>query len=98
VFNERDGYRQTAGAYARLDVRMYWKKSTGNKKNTTFSLDLQNVTNHQNLSYRFYDAYTGRVEDKYQLGLIPNISWRREIRFYGIFCHVHRFLLNISAA
>jgi len=61
-----------------MDVRFYWKKSTSNKKNTTFSIDLQNVTNRQNLSYRFYDAYTGRVENKYQLGLIPNISWRRE--------------------
>ena len=78
VFNESSGYRQEAGAYARLDVRMYWKKSSANRKNTTFSIDLQNVTNQQNLSYRFYDAYTGRVEDKYQLGLIPNISWRRE--------------------
>jgi hypothetical protein len=78
VFDEADGYRASEDIYARMDVRFYWKKSTSNKKNTTFSIDLQNVTNRQNLSYRFYDAYTGRVENKYQLGLIPNISWRRE--------------------
>ena len=41
-------------------------------------MDFQNVSIRKNVAYRYYDAYTGKVETKEQLGLVPNLSWRLE--------------------
>ena len=46
--------------------------------NSTFAMDFQNATMQQNTAYQYYDPFTKQVETKYQLGLIPNISWRLE--------------------
>ena len=61
----------------KIDSRIYFRK---NKKNTssTFAIDLLNMTNAQNLSFRRYDNFQGSIVNNYQLGLIPNLSWRIE--------------------
>ena len=43
-----------------------------------WSLDLQNVTNAQNPAFRYFDSRKGEVITKYQLGIIPNLSYRIE--------------------
>jgi hypothetical protein len=41
-------------------------------------LDIQNLTAQQNLAYQYYDPLTQNIENKYQLGPIPNFSWKME--------------------
>jgi hypothetical protein len=77
-YDTRSGFTVQLPDYYRVDLRIYWKRSLGNRRNSTFAMDFQNVTNQQNVAYHYYDAFTHKVETKYQLGLIPNISWRLE--------------------
>jgi len=78
VYNEVQGYYRQYPDYFRVDFRVYWKRNLGDRRNSTFALDLQNLTGQQNLAYHFYDPFTNYVENKYQLGTIPNFSWRME--------------------
>lgn len=78
VYNETLGYYRDYPDYLRFDIRVYWKKSLGDRRNSTFALDIQNVTGRQNLAYHFYDPYTRNIENKFQLGPIPNFSWKVE--------------------
>ena len=79
VFIYTNGYTEKNNPYFRVDGRLYWKKSLRRVRNTTFALEFQNLTMHQNIAYRYYDPVTQQVETKYQLGLIPNLSWRMEL-------------------
>ncbi|GAB4498578.1 MAG: carboxypeptidase regulatory-like domain-containing protein [Saprospiraceae bacterium] len=78
VFEVREGFSVQQKDYFRLDLRVYWKRSLGNRRNSTFAMDFQNATMQENIAYQFWDPYTQSVETKYQLGLIPNLSWRLE--------------------
>lgn len=78
VFDERDGFSVQQKDYFRLDLRVYWKRSLDNRRNSTFAMDFQNATMQENIAYQYWDPYTQKVETKYQLGLIPNLSWRLE--------------------
>ena len=61
----------------RLDLRVYLK--TDRKGRTgMWALDLQNATGMQNEAFKYYDQRKGEVVTKYQLGLIPNLSYRIE--------------------
>lgn len=61
----------------RVDLRFYLKRE---RKGHTgmWSLDLLNLTNAKNESYRYFDDRKGEMVTKYQLGLIPNLSYRIE--------------------
>jgi outer membrane receptor protein involved in Fe transport len=78
VYDQSEGFTESLPDYLRLDLRAYWKWNLGNRRNSTFGMDLQNVTLRQNVAYYYWDPHTQAVETKYQLGLIPNISWRLE--------------------
>lgn len=77
VFDLSQAYTQKQPDVFKIDSRFYFRKDR-QRSSTTIALDLQNMTNQQNLAYRYYDALQGQVLDKYQLGLIPNLSWRIE--------------------
>ena len=77
-FDDTNGWSEQLPGYFRLDLRIYWRRNLGNRRNSTFAMDFQNATMQQNTAYFFYDAFTDKVETKYQLGLIPNVSWRLE--------------------
>lgn len=64
-------------AYFRTDLRFYLKRNKVNA-NRTLSLDIQNLTNAENEAFRYYDAQQNSVLVKYQLGLIPMLSYRVE--------------------
>lgn len=78
VFDETRGYYHVYPDYFRIDLRVYWRKNLGNRRNATFALDIQNLTNRLNFAYHYFDPYTKRIETKFQLGTIPNFSWRVE--------------------
>ncbi|MCC6281948.1 MAG: TonB-dependent receptor [Saprospiraceae bacterium] len=77
-YDTSNGWNEQLPAYFRLDLRVYWKRSLGNRRNSTFAMDFQNATMQKNVAYRYFDPFTDKVETKEQLGLIPNISWRLE--------------------
>lgn len=78
IYNSGRGYYRQNPDYFRVDARVYWRRSLGDRRNSTFALDLLNLTGQQNLAYHYYDPFTGNIENKYQLGTIPNLSWRVE--------------------
>ncbi len=63
--------------YFRMDVRVYLKRDRKGRTGM-WALDLQNLTNTRNEAYVYYDQRKGEVVTKYQLGLIPNLSYRIE--------------------
>ena len=58
--------------YYRLDARIQYSF-----KKSILSLDIQNVTNHKNEAFYFYDSLNQETSLQYQLGLIPVLSWKR---------------------
>ncbi|HMN06503.1 MAG TPA: carboxypeptidase-like regulatory domain-containing protein [Flavobacteriales bacterium] len=63
--------------FQRVDLRVYHRKDR--KQHTgLWALDLQNVLGRRNEAFRYFDARQGRMMTKYQLGLIPNLSYRIE--------------------
>ncbi len=78
LYDASNGFSQQLPDFFRLDGRVYWRNSVGNRRNSTFAMDFQNMTMQENVAYHYYDAWTRRVETKFQLGLIPNLSWRLE--------------------
>ena len=64
-------------AYYRIDLRVYLRKDRKGRTGL-WSVDLQNVTGAQNAAFRYFDTRKGEVLTKYQLGLIPNLSYRIE--------------------
>ncbi|MBL7953209.1 MAG: TonB-dependent receptor [Flavobacteriales bacterium] len=67
---------QYPGTY-RLDLRIYLKREREGRTGM-WALDLLNATNAQNVAYRYFDYRKGEEVTKYQLGLIPNLSYRIE--------------------
>lgn len=61
----------------RLDLRVYLKTDRDGRT-SHWALDLQNATNARNEAFTYFDRRQNRTVTKYQLGLIPNISYRVE--------------------
>jgi hypothetical protein len=79
VFDLSNGYTGRSNPYFRVDGRVYWKRSIGNKRNSTIALEFQNLSAQKNVAFQYYDPLTKLVTTKYQLGMIPNFSWRLEM-------------------
>lgn len=72
---DNSGYSTKLPDYWRPDLRVSWRKNKPGYTRT-LSIDIQNVANHQNLAYFYYDTHTQTVEAKYQLGIIPVLVYR----------------------
>ena len=74
-FDRRYSIRQPD--YSRMDLRVAYSI---NRKSTTstISLDIQNVTNRQNIFGQYYDRDEDEVVYSYQLGLLPVLNYRLE--------------------
>ncbi len=77
-FDFSAGYTETLPDFFRTDLRIYLKKSR-EKYSSTLALDVQNVTNQENAAFSYYDILTSRVEQRYQLSLIPILTYRVEL-------------------
>lgn len=71
-------YSRRLPDFYRVDLRCYWKRNIADRRNSTFAIDFQNVTNARNVAYYYYEPFTQKEETKLQLGLIPNLSWKLE--------------------
>ncbi len=77
IYNESEAYTLKQKDIFKSDLRVYWKRNK-KKFNSTLALDIQNVTNNKNESFKYYDTFLEEVVQKYQLGLIPILSYRIE--------------------
>jgi hypothetical protein len=63
--------------YYRVDLRLSVKKQKP-KYTRTLSIDVQNVTNHLNTAFHYFDWAMDKVLEQKQLGMIPVLNWRVE--------------------
>ena len=77
TYNNAQPFSLQLKDYIRTDISVYLKKSRA-KWASTLQLDIQNLTNQQNEAWHSYDAFQKKVVTKYQLGIIPNLSYKVE--------------------
>jgi len=72
-----DAYSANYDNYFRLDLKgSYTINSKTKKLSQSFSLDLQNVTNHKNMFSQTYDTQKASLNTTYQLGFFPNFIYK----------------------
>lgn len=72
-----DAYSSYYDNYYRLDIKAGFTLNSGKRRLAqTFSLDLQNVTNHNNVFSQSYDERTQSISTTYQLGFFPNFIYK----------------------
>jgi hypothetical protein len=77
VYDEQHAYSLQNPAYFRTDLRISMKWNRKNRTNT-LSLDIQNLTNRQNVYNEWYDSAQGKIVYNYQNGLIPILNYKVE--------------------
>jgi len=65
--------------YSRIDFRIVYQIKRSSGKINRWSLDIQNIANQQNDSFRYFDQFTQTVVTQKQLGLIPVLGVRIEL-------------------
>ena len=70
-------YEEQLPAYFRTDIRLSYRMNK-NKSSSVISLDIQNVSNRENVYTRYYDSDENKLIDVTQLGLIPVLNYRLE--------------------
>ncbi|HYG50436.1 MAG TPA: TonB-dependent receptor [Flavobacteriales bacterium] len=68
-------YTEKMPAYFRPDIGISLKRNY-KKVTATLSLDIQNVTNRQNVGGRYYDMESKQLKYYYTTGIIPILSYR----------------------
>ncbi|MCB0429748.1 MAG: TonB-dependent receptor [Flavobacteriales bacterium] len=77
VYDETNIYGKRAPSYYRIDMQLLYRKNRP-KTTSTWKLDIQNVTNHENIYDYFFDRHTNSIRTSYQLGLLPVLSYKFE--------------------
>ena len=77
VYVDSEAFSIKQKDFFKIDFRIYYKNNKANY-NSMVSLDFQNLTNAKNEAYSYYDVQQAAIIKKYQLGLIPNLSYRIE--------------------
>ncbi|MES2567955.1 MAG: TonB-dependent receptor [Bacteroidota bacterium] len=62
-------------SYFRIDLRFSYRKNR-ERSTVIWALDIQNASNTKNVAYHYYDSFTQKTETRYQLGLIPVLSYK----------------------
>ena len=77
VYVDSAAYSQRYDAYLRLDVKFGIRiNGKGGKVSHQFFVDLQNVTNRENIFVERYNPVTDRVSPVYQNGFFPDFMYR----------------------
>jgi hypothetical protein len=75
-----NSYSANYDNYFRLDLKGTYTINSKNKKlSQSFSLDLQNVTNHKNMFSQSYDTRSMALSTTYQLGFFPNFIYKLQL-------------------
>ncbi|WP_116107668.1 TonB-dependent receptor [Lewinella sp. IMCC34191] len=75
--NEELAYSERYAGYFRWDLKFGVQlNSAGKKFSQSFFIDLQNLTNRENVFQQRYNPVTGRVNTAYQSGFFPDVQYR----------------------
>ena len=77
VYKEDLAFTQQNPNYFRTDVKFSLKKNKA-KSTSSWSVDIQNVSNQQNVGGNYYDSKSQTIKNWYQAPLIPVLSYRVE--------------------
>ena len=77
VYDYKHAFNEQNPSYFRTDLRMSMKWNRKHRTNT-LSLDVQNVTNRQNVYNKWFDVMAGKAVYNYQNGLIPILNYKVE--------------------
>jgi len=75
VYDYSRAYKDRYDDYYRIDVRLSYKINRP-KFSNTIAIDIQNVTNRHNRFLEDFNAETGKVEQEFQIGILPVALWR----------------------
>lgn len=77
VLDDTQNFEVKNPDYFRLDIGVSLKRNY-KKLTTTLALDIQNVTNRQNVGGQYFNANSGTVKYWYQAPMIPILRYRME--------------------
>lgn len=77
VFLNDQAFTNQLPDYFKIDLRISLRRNT-ERFTSVWSLDIQNTLNQQNIAFQYYDLVQQQVVTKYQLGLIPILTYRIE--------------------
>lgn len=72
---DEQAYEQKLDDYFRLDFKLGFKMN-GKRVTQEWFIDIQNITNRQNVFTQSYSNIVQDIQTTYQLGLFPMIQWR----------------------
>lgn len=79
ILDEENAFGEQYGSYFRWDMKVGIKMNNTNRKfSQSFYLDVQNVTNNENIFRRSYNRVTNEVNDILQIGFFPNFIYKVE--------------------
>ncbi len=76
-FKEKLAFTLQNPNYFRSDLRLSMKWNRHNRTNT-LSLDIQNLSNRENVYGEYFDIWKGTVKTAYQNGIIPVLNYKVE--------------------
>lgn len=77
ILDEDNAYSERFDDYFRLDVKFGYQLNSKNRRlSQQFFIDLQNITNNENIFVKRYNEQTNQVNDVYQSGFFPDILYR----------------------
>lgn len=75
VWKETEAFSLQLPAYFRTDFK-FSLRSLHAGRTQTWSLDIQNITNQQNIQARFFDPHKQQMVTYYGMGILPVLAWR----------------------
>jgi hypothetical protein len=77
IFRQKEAFTEQNPNYFRTDLRvsMKWNRS---RLTSTLSLDIQNLSNRQNVQGMYFDSEKGKMVTAYQAGIIPVLNYKIE--------------------
>jgi len=75
IYDDENAYTKRQSDYLRADLKLSYNI---NKSKTThqISIDIQNITNNQNLFREIYNLQSDKFTQEYQIGFFPEIQYR----------------------
>jgi hypothetical protein len=77
ILDEENAFSERFPGYFRLDTKFGVRINSKKKKvSHQFFIDIQNVTNNENVFARRYNRQTNEVNEVYQIGFFPDFMYR----------------------
>ena len=75
VYSWEKAFEETLPAYFRTDFQIVYKKNNPNNS-IEWILDIQNITDHRNASFYYFNRDDHNIYLKKQIGFLPLLSFR----------------------